>query len=303
MHSKEQIRTIMRKIALTTEIWPYLPVAQALFETGSVSLAADHLHVNRTTIDRRLKSLEASLGGSVFERHDGRFTPTPMGREVLRAFEAARAAFAFLDSADARAGTGGPLRLTFPPHCASLLAPAFLRLAQPVLGYDIDLSPSYAMSNLQNREADIAIRLLRSTPEPPLTGMRLSWLSGGLYRSRAVPDPAALVLRPWETALPDYASDIAGSLPLVRATDIQTMLELIASGGIGRLPHFFASQDTRLERVKDLPSEDWQIWILTHLNFARSPRIQHAMEVISETLLSAPAIADDPDPRNHAPTN
>lgn len=63
----------MRINAHTMEIWAHLPVAQALFETGSMALAADHLRVNRTTVDRRLRALEEALGGAVFERNGGRF--------------------------------------------------------------------------------------------------------------------------------------------------------------------------------------------------------------------------------------
>lgn len=288
----------MRINAHILDAWAHLPVAQALFETGSMALAADHLRVNRTTVDRRLRALEEALGGSVFERDGSRFVPTPLGRDLLRGFEAARDALGFLENDQSETGVGGPLRLTFPPHCAGLLAPALIRLARPDLGYSVEMSPSYAISNLQLREADIAVRILRNTPEEPLTGRRIRWLSGGLYQARSITPPDVFVLRPWEEDRPDYAPASAQHLPLLKATDIDTLRELIAAGGMGRLPHFFARPDTRLRCVSELPSENWQIWVLTHRNFARSPRIRRAMDVIGDAILAAPEIAHDPDPRN-----
>lgn len=162
----------------------------------------------------------------------------------------------FLEANSSDKNSGGPLRLTFPPHCARLLAPALVRLAQPDLGYDIDMSSSYAIRNLQHREADIAIRLLRAAPEEPLTGTRIRWLSGGLYQTRSAARPDVFVLRPWEDARPDYAPASAHGLPLIKAADIDTMRELIAAGGIGRLPHFFARPDTRLRCISELPTEN-----------------------------------------------
>lgn len=292
----------MRNFAQIARIWVYLPVVEAVFQHKSFALAADHLAVNRTTVERRLRALEGEVGGSVFEKSPDGYTPTPLGREILRAYEAAREAFEFLEPDQYEETRGGPLRLTFPPHAAAILSPALLALASPEYDYALDLVSSYEIANLQAREADIAVRVTRTEPDAPLCGHRIAWLSGALYRPRDEIAVRAFILRPWETARPDYAPDWTRELPTLLPYDVDSQRELIAQGGIGRLPRFFAAGDERLRQEGDaLVSEDWQLWVVTHRSFERSPRIRTAMNVLRDYLGAAVGIAQDPDPRNRTP--
>ncbi len=71
----------------------------AVAESGSVSAAADTVHVTQPAISRQLRQLERDLGVDLFDRRGGRLTLSAAGREflphaqdVLRRADGARAA-------------------------------------------------------------------------------------------------------------------------------------------------------------------------------------------------------------------
>lgn len=55
----------------------------ATVEAGTVSAAADRLHVTQPGLSRQLRQLEHDLGVALFERSGGRLTVSPTGRSLL----------------------------------------------------------------------------------------------------------------------------------------------------------------------------------------------------------------------------
>ncbi|TFY97444.1 LysR substrate-binding domain-containing protein [Ramlibacter rhizophilus] len=76
----------------TKHIRPFLCVARE----GSIARAAQALHRAPSAVSRSVQELEAALGAPLFERHPGRWLPTPAGRLLLHHAEAA---FAQLEAA------------------------------------------------------------------------------------------------------------------------------------------------------------------------------------------------------------
>jgi LysR family hydrogen peroxide-inducible transcriptional activator len=60
----------------------------AVAETGHFARAAERCHVSQPTLSTQLKKLEGYLGVKLFDRSLRRVTPTPVGREILRAARA-----------------------------------------------------------------------------------------------------------------------------------------------------------------------------------------------------------------------
>lgn len=76
-------------------------------ELGNLTRAAEHLGVNKSVVSRRLKALEAELGGRLFHRSTRVVRPTPDGEALLpRARRLVREA----DDIDALFRTGSSLR-------------------------------------------------------------------------------------------------------------------------------------------------------------------------------------------------
>jgi LysR family hydrogen peroxide-inducible transcriptional activator len=57
----------------------------AVADTGHFARAAERCHVSQSTLSTQLKKLEGYLGAKLLDRSLRRVTPTPVGREILRA--------------------------------------------------------------------------------------------------------------------------------------------------------------------------------------------------------------------------
>ena len=69
--------------------WADLPFLLMLTRAGTLSGAARLLKLDRTTISRRIDQLEKTLGETLFDRSNWRFSLTPYGRRVFAAAESA----------------------------------------------------------------------------------------------------------------------------------------------------------------------------------------------------------------------
>ena len=63
--------------------WDDLRFLVVIGREGTLAAAARSLKVDQTTVARRLRALEESLGTPLFERSEGRWHPTPVGARVL----------------------------------------------------------------------------------------------------------------------------------------------------------------------------------------------------------------------------
>ena len=63
--------------------WDDFKLVKAVAEARSLAGASEKLHVNTSTVFRRLGTLEARLGARLFERKRGGYALTPAGRKQL----------------------------------------------------------------------------------------------------------------------------------------------------------------------------------------------------------------------------
>jgi LysR family glycine cleavage system transcriptional activator len=154
---------------------PSLPALRA-FEAAARRLsftnAARELHVSQAAISRQVRVLEADLGRALFRRLHRQVELTVAGKRlanglrigfghILRAVEAAR------DSPTQR------LRISVEPgFAARWLVPRFGRFTARHPDIDVELDSSNELRAL-GREADIAIRFLRSNSRKPKQSARL----------------------------------------------------------------------------------------------------------------------------------
>lgn len=265
-----------------------MPLFLALARFGALQAAADQLDVNRTTVARRLNALEQKVGAKLFTGDAGRYMLTPVGRELLAVAEAAEAALYKSESLLFGDNAGrGPLRITVPPHLMQIAAPLFIRLAQEHPAFEIDIVATYALEAIEAREADLALRFLRKPPQFPLYGRMLRPFFGAIYRAcNSEPDGCVAVVRHGEVAIPNAYRRWRKDAPALQTDDIWVKQELIAAGGIGRLPTFMGDADPRLERASDLlPDAGWKLWLVTQDAFRASPRLRIVTEEISTFFL------------------
>ncbi len=273
--------------------WNNLQIFLTVAKQGNVARAAQALHIDATTVSRRVSALESALQQTLFERAPGGFIPTAAGRALVPHAEAMAAAAARIHAADdGGSGLSGQLRISVSEGFGgSFIAPrlAGFTAAHPKL--EIDLVASSGFLNPSRREADMAVLLARPRKGPLIT-RKLSDYSLGLYAPAGRPDwQAAATAMPLSRAgipvigyMPDilyapeldYLGEIEPGLRAgVRSSSILAQRRMIAGGaGVGILPCFLATGDPALVRVRPDQVIGRSFWLALHRDVAPQPRIR-----------------------------
>lgn len=159
----------------------------AVMREGSLSAASRVLNVAQPTVRRRIEDLEREHGIVLFTRSPSGLLPTGIAHELAAHAEAmAKAAQSFARAASAEAGsTAGAVRITASEVVGVEVLPpmlAGLRSHHPDLV--IELGLSNRSENLLDREADIAIRMVRPVQDA-LVAKRIGAIRLGLYATRS----------------------------------------------------------------------------------------------------------------------
>jgi DNA-binding transcriptional LysR family regulator len=170
--------------------WSLIRAFLAVADTGSLSAAARRLGTSQPTLGRQIRQIEASLDLPLFLRRPRGLDLTDSGAALLphaRRMAEAMNAFA-LTAAGRTEDLRGTVRLTASTVVAQYVLPpiiADIRRAEPLI--QIELVASDSSDNLLFREADIAVRMYRSTQLDIIT-RHLGDLRLGVFASRAYLD-------------------------------------------------------------------------------------------------------------------
>jgi DNA-binding transcriptional LysR family regulator len=172
-------------------------------EEGSFSRAATKAGVPKSTVSRRLATLEAGLGERLLLRTTRKLTLTDFGRSVL---EHARQVVADVEAASAIAQQrqvqpSGRLRVSMPNDLANGVLSQMLAefvANHPAIALELDLSPRRV--DLIGENFDLALRMGDLPDDASLAARRLATFDFGLYASPAYlrrhgepPEPEALM--------------------------------------------------------------------------------------------------------------
>ena len=131
-------------------------------EAQSFKVAAQQLHVTPTAISQQIKTLEQSLGITLFKRLTREVVLTQEGRQLLPYISKAFAAME--DGISKLTYDPEPNRLTLtalPSFAGRWLVPRLGRFQQQVPEVNIHLSPSLGLSSFEGSDLDLAIRFGR----------------------------------------------------------------------------------------------------------------------------------------------
>jgi DNA-binding transcriptional LysR family regulator len=243
----------------------------AVANLGRLGAAADHLGVDSSTVSRRLRALEKTLGASVLKRATDGWELTDFGRAIAehaRPIETAVEGVARAVEGDSDDIVRGDLRLTMPDGFATVFAvPALgrLRRRHPLL--NIEMVTATRQLNLHQSGFDLAVavgepvtkRLFTET----LTEYRLAFYATEEYlreygHPRKVEDlkDHTLVfyvdslLQVGDLDLSQYAPGIDAQFT---TTNIFAQLEAAARGaGISLIPKFMALREPGLRELTEL---------------------------------------------------
>lgn len=275
----------------------------AVLRTGSLSGAARVLGITQATARRRIESLELHVGVNLFTRSPAGLIPTETARELASHVEImALSAEAFNRAASAETLCGGgTVRITSSDLLGIEVLPPLLQpigLAHPQLTFE--LSVNNRLEALAQQEADIAIRTQRPTEADVIT-RRVGALQIGLYATQALID---------RYGMPTCMHSLA-RLPMIgpdrNLADIQTLraqgfpfeqqrfqlrsdnhlaqqAALRAGIGIGVCPSQVAVRDGLIRVLPEALGFEVGVWIATHRDLRRIPRIQQAFDALAMAL-------------------
>lgn len=285
--------------------WNDLRVLLAVGRQGSTLGAARLLRTSQSTAARRIASLEAALGVTLFERRQEGYRLTEQGRGLFA--EAARveaAALALADAAAAMArGAAGTLRVTTIDIAASaLILPGLPEFQAAHPAVHVDLIAGDEMLDIARGEADVGLRFGQRPGDPALVLRRLGRIGVGLYCSR---DYAAAQGLPADAAALDrhalirgighidtrpqhrWLAEVAPRARIAhRSNSTLGILDAVRRGiGIGSLPCLMADADPTLLRVlPPMPEFAAEVWLVTAEATRRLPHVRAFVDFFAPRL-------------------
>ncbi|MEH6741331.1 MAG: LysR family transcriptional regulator [Sulfitobacter sp.] len=271
---------------LTPPDWDDLRIFLAVVRAGSVRGAARNLSKTHATVSRHLQSLHDVLGSPFLERRKEGQCLTDLGQRILPLAEGIEAKVAKIDRMSFSADTGlaGPVTI-------SMLESLYLSVLDKPIDAFMERYPMISLkiiatdelSELAWRDSDVVVRLTSSPPESAY-GKKVAESPLALYGS-----PAYLKNRPkrdrwiafdWLPA----RNPLGSARTVANANTMGAAARLIEMGrGIGMLPCYFGDTQSGLVRLPEFaPIEDLQIWILTHEDLRKNPRVRALMDHLYE---------------------
>ena len=273
-------------------------------EEGSLSAAARALGLTQPTLGRQVSALEAELGVTLFERVGRSLELTQSGQELLehvRTMGEAASHISHTASGQSKSIEGHVCITATDIMSAYLLPPVLKQLRAIAPGIEIEIVSSNTISDLQRREADIAIRHVRPS-QPELIAKLLRETSGHLYAATSYLDRIGRPKTPADLMNADFIgigdndrmisvlNDLGLSLKRdnfgISSASGVVAWELVKQGmGICVNAKEVAAITPSVECVlPDLKPVPVPIWLATHRELHTSRRIRLVFDFLADAL-------------------
>jgi DNA-binding transcriptional LysR family regulator len=243
----------------------------ALANTGRLAAAANQLGVDHSTVSRRLRALERSLGAKLFERSVEGWELTGFGRMVVeRARPIEDAVKGVVQVADGAAADtiAGNFRITAPDGFGTaFVVPALARLRRQHPSLQVELLTETRQLSLHQSGFDIAVAIGGSTSRrlftEKLCDYRLALYATREYLHRNGYPTTRDELRDHTVVFYvepllqvgglDLLQYLPGVEPRFSSTNVLAQVEATKCGaGIGLLPRFLAVREPSLVELTDV---------------------------------------------------
>ncbi len=278
--------------------WDDVRLFLALVRAGSVRGAAQQARVSHSTVARRVEAFETRLGVKLFDRLPTGYVLTAAGEDLLGVAENIEneldAVQRRLVGQDKR--LAGVIRVTMADVIAThLLMPNLTEFQEIYPNIELEVVITYEPLDLTRREADVAIRFIKSPPDH-LIGHKLASVASAAYttqdyvKQHDLLDPTSVS---WigfgpPSPFPKWVKQSDYPHVPARGTFDSMLLQLEAARcgmGIAKLPCFIGDPDPRLIRLP--PGEarpDYDLWLLRHRDTRSTARLRVFSEFIADAV-------------------
>lgn len=285
--------------------WNLLRAFVAVVEHGSLTRAAERLGSSQPTLSRQIAALEALAGLPLFERAARRVQPTEAGRalaEPARRMLAAAQAMAQVASGQGK-GLSGTVRITASEVVSThVLPPILAALARAHPQIEVELVASDRLDNLLEREADIAVRMVRPAQGALISRHLCDWPLGFYahrdYLAAAGPVSEATLARHRWIGFDQSTQMIDGFRAAGIAIDrhffglrcdhqLVGFAAIEAGVGIGITTQVLAARRPALVRVLPrLTLPVLPVWLTAHRELRASVRLKTVWQALADGLLA-----------------
>jgi DNA-binding transcriptional LysR family regulator len=281
--------------------WNDLTYFLEVARQGRLGSAAKRLHVDHTTVGRRIAELEKMLNVKLFDRTPNGFVLTEAGHRLLTHAESIEnTALTIADNAGQPAALAGTVRLATMEGIASFyLAPRLIDFHARHPDIMVELVTATQLLNLTKREADISLSFVRPS------GSRVIVRKIGRFDLRLYGAPSYLrqhgtpksVAELENHIFVDYIDDLV-QIPAVRwlrdaiqhphvvfrSTSMISQQNAAAAGvGLVVLPSFLGARDACLQPLLvDQLSIKRDLWLSVHEDLRNMARVKALTNFITE---------------------
>ena len=273
-------------------------------EEGSLSAAARALGMTQPTLGRQVTALEQELGVALFERVGKGLELTPNGLDLLehvRAMGEAANRLALTASGQSESIEGHICITATEVTAAYILPPLVQKLRRLQPGISVELIATNRASDLQRREADIALRAFQPT-QPDLIARKVGDIDVGLYASMAylaeIGDPDSIEAfnqadyigfeenERLIEALQPFGLDLSlNNFPLITESHL-VHWEMVKQGmAIGIMPTEIGDREAGVSRVlAEQCLLTAPLWLVAHRELRTNRRVRMVFDFLAQEL-------------------
>lgn len=273
-------------------------------EEGSLSAAGRALGMTQPTLGRQVAALEKELDVTLFDRVGKQLVLTKVGLELVdyvRQMSEAASRVSIVASGQSQQ-LDGEVCISAIDSIAALCLPQIIRkLRTRYPGIKIKVIASNELSNIGQREADIAIRNIQPT-HPDLIAKKICDVAARLYASKEYLDKLGRPVTIAKLNKADFAgfdrSDVAiSALSQFGLTVSEDNFSVVSENhlvqwentklgiAIGMMIEAVGDKEPLVERVlPDSKVITFPIWLVAHKQFKSSKRIRVVFDLLSDSL-------------------
>lgn len=283
--------------------WDDVRIFLAVYRAGTLRGAAEQLHVDQTTVGRRLNTLEKLLGSKLFLKSRNGWILTASGQKMLSTAEEIERLTISIE----RRTEGDDDRLEGKVHVTTtdslavdFVLPAIERVQHDYPGIQVNLTTTTRLLDLGRREADIAVRTTRPE-QPDLIVKKLASREVGLFATQkyidkyGIPVPGGGFeghrLALYQPGITDSQDELlAGEMRhkgrVVAELDSSMMLTTFIRAGLalGELPDYLALKYQELIRLwpERRRKNAYDVWLVMHQDLAHTARVRTVVNTLVE---------------------